>query len=197
MILAESACSKALQSRLLSTDTRFRGRSLSASRRTIATHQTVSMAAKTGAIMAGRKDHLCGYAMDFGGIMPALDSGFGCPAATLVALRQPRLCLRGYRCSYDLRSANCSQGKSRPFSPAPRCRACWPLAESQWILFVTSWLRLFPRADHPRRKRPRRARATVWLLPATGPLQGPLPAIDYWQRGPNWPRHNGPISRRH
>ena len=39
---------------------------------------------------AGR-DHLRGYAMDFDGFTRALDCGFGCPAATFVALRQPRL----------------------------------------------------------------------------------------------------------
>jgi len=59
----------------------------------------VSMAGKKRPVWRVGRDHLCGYAMDFGGITPALDSGFGCPAATLVALRQPRLSLRGHRCA--------------------------------------------------------------------------------------------------
>ena len=41
----------------------------------------VSMAAKReGPVWRVGRDHLCGYAMDFGGLTPALDSGFGCPS---------------------------------------------------------------------------------------------------------------------
>src|ERR1035438_5852476 len=46
---------------------------------------------KRGPVWRVGRDHLCGYAMDFDGITRALDCGFGCPAATFVALRQPRL----------------------------------------------------------------------------------------------------------
>jgi hypothetical protein len=54
------------------------------------------------------------------------------------------------------------------------------------ILFVTSWLRLFRRADNPSPQTTTPGRsAAVWLLRATGPLT----AIDPWRRGPNWSRH--------
>ena len=59
----------------------------------------------------------------------------------------------------------CPQGEKRG----------WPRGEPVSILFVTSWLRLFPRAEHflPQATAP--ARSAVWSVPAAAPLAATEP----------------------
>src|SRR6516225_1698779 len=58
-------------------------------------------------------------------------------------------------------------------------RSGWPRGEPVSILFLTSWLRLFPRAEHflPQATAP--ARAAVWCVPAAAPLA----ATEHWLGG--------------
>ena len=59
--------------------------------------------------------------------------------------------------------------------------------------FVTSWLRLFPRAEHflPQATAP--ARAAVWSVPAAAPLA----ATEHGRCGPHCTRENGPFASRY
>src|SRR5215813_5736780 len=82
------------------------------------------------------------------------------------------------------------QGNHRPVTRNARWgrpqgeKRGWPRGEPVSILFVTSWLRLFSRAEHflPQATAP--ARAAVWFLPAAAPLA----ATEHWRCGPTGPR---------
>ena len=109
---------------------------------------------------AGR-GHLCGCAMDFGASPEVLQSGLGCPTATLVAPRQPRPSPRGpqvFSMIFEVRAC-----VNRNLYPV-----CWASQRAVSILFPKpSRLRFFPRAwDCPPSTISRRARACVIALAA-------------------------------
>ena len=89
---------------------------------------------KRGPVWRVRRDHLRGYAMDSNRITRISGFWFGCPAATLVALRQPRHSSRGHRCPDHLRSASLSQGKSSSFCTGQRRKACGSRRASDYSL---------------------------------------------------------------
>ena len=63
----------------------------------------------------------------------------------------------------------------------------WPRGDPVSILFVTSWLRLFARAEHFLSQATAPARAAVWFVPAAAPLA----ATEHWRLWPpHWTREN-------